>query len=99
MFPSTMPLSSIQMVVDYLRGVEPPASAAHLAHAAWEIVGYALGVTVGQPAVASSCAAPATDIELADALEAHSAMRGPDAGAIPWNLLVPILLKLLERWL
>lgn len=96
MFPSVLPLLSGQTLIDYLRGSRT-VTAAEAAFAAWEVAGYALGLTLGQPRVIGS--PPLTDSQLADAIEAHVARRGPAAGAAPWGLLLPLLLKLLERFL
>lgn len=100
MFPSVLPIPSAQALIDYLRG--KPVTLHDAAFAAYEVVGYALGQALGQPAVSGSASAPGaptSDAHCADCLEAHVARRGPDAGAIPWTLLLPVLLQIIQRFI
>ena len=67
------------------------------AHAAWQVAGYALS----QWDLGPISRGPATisDAEAADILEGKTVVSGSAASGIPWDLLLPVLLRLLERLL
>jgi hypothetical protein len=97
-YPETLPILSIQLILDAVRGKETVATD-RLCHAAWEVGGYALRMSVGQP-VAIYGVSPAGASSIVEALEQALAVRGPsdaDAG-VPWAFIAIELLRLLVEW-
>ena len=100
-YPASIPPESLGLIVDALRGKpDVPRSV----HAAWHVVGYGLGQLVPDPGVALAAGrvTPLTDAQAADYLAGVAAPEGAfaaPAAAIPWSLVVPVVLRLIERWL
>jgi hypothetical protein len=91
-YPPDLPTAELmQIVIDALRGKVPDPH--HAFHCAWHVAGYAASLLEGQPLVVGD--APAIDDE-----EAATLLEGGIShGGIPWSLLLPILLRLMERLL
>lgn len=96
-YPVDFPAAEVmQVVVNALRGIVPDAK--HAFHCAWHAAGYGASLWEGSPLVVRG---PATisDAEAADILEGKTVVSGSAASSIPWDLLLPVLIRLLERLL
>jgi hypothetical protein len=93
-FPTDVPISQVMGLVAYLRGT-PPVDLKTAAYDAWVVIGYAGGVTLGQPPMplTTHVMLTAPKVEQASALEALAA---PNAKFVlpPW--LLPLALKILQ---
>ena len=83
---------------DALRGTPQPIDKS--VHAVYVVTGFGLGVSPGQPAEAGVITM--SDQAVVSALE--SVLDGEEgnasaAAAIPWELLIPVLLEVAKRWL
>ena len=91
-YPNNLPPSILTMVVDALRGNAPDPKCA--SHAVWHCVGYGLGKWDDcNPLIGD--AKPYTEAEAASALE--NSFGSGDEANIPWPLIIPILIALIER--
>lgn len=96
-FPDEFPREEIAVVINKLRG--QPVPIAEASEAAWWVVGYGLGLGMPHDHLVGA-AQPMDDAALAAKLEEASLSQGvAGAAAIPWTILLPLLMKLLERWL
>lgn len=100
LFPDSMPTDQIRTVVNMLRGIEDGKTRRDQVESAWWVAGYGLSFIPDSHPVMHG-ATPYTNEQAADQLEVAAGMHGDavDAKAIPWALLVPIVLKLIERFL
>lgn len=87
-YPVEVPTKEcLDLVIKALRGqVDPKESA----HAAWVLVGYALSQWDKHPPVVG-------DVLMSHADVAHALGLAPSPEAIPWSIVLPILLDLLSR--
>lgn len=100
-FPSAFPMDAVQILIGHLRHTRV-VDAGTLATAGWNVLGYALGQTVGGGEVID---VPIM-FDLSDALElaagVHAAHAGSDTvpgQAIPWGPIAQVILSLLAKWL
>lgn len=103
-YPQSLPIESIKIVVSKLRGnAESTVKLADVTHAGWEVVGFGLSQTVGNPGAVvtnfgASGSATCTPEELADHLE--GCCKTPMKMSLPWSTIVVTLLQIiLEKWL
>lgn len=90
-YPSTVPTKEVfDLVIAALKGNPDPKESVH---AIWTVIGFGLSQWDVHPPVVG--AAP---LDAADAAALLSTANGA-AAAIPWNLLVPVLIELLARLL
>jgi hypothetical protein len=93
-YPTEFPRESLTMLLDAVRGKVPEMP--ELAHACWNVAGFALGKTLGGgPVIASSTI---TDEEVLSEALKHDAPAGVSEGLFPWGLVVSIALKLLSKY-
>jgi hypothetical protein len=93
-YPTEFPAEAIRHVIGFLRGADSTETVQHVVNDGYEILGYALGQLVGQPAMPVGSAGghkASTNKELADKLEAAIA---PNAAVDPKSIN-PFLLSLL----
>lgn len=84
------------VIIDKLRG--GTVSNPDAVNAVWNLTGFGLSQTLGGgPLVAGAMPVDGSDAALADYLEGNFVVSA--AGSIPWSLLLPILMKLIEKWL
>jgi hypothetical protein len=106
-YPADFPADAVPMVIDALRGNVPDPKEA--CHAAWAVAGFGLGKWDVHPPPVFKGAAPAMTREQA-AAELEKAARplagdtpGARAAAVPWGVILPVLLglaqELLKKWL
>lgn len=93
-FPTAMPVEEITLIIGYLKG-----SREHdvkcVAGSCWWVAGY--GLSFISPGEMRSLPA-AADSELQGYLESAIA-GGEGVRAVPWELIIPLLIKLAERLL
>lgn len=102
-YPTSFPQEALLTMLDKVRGREVETS--KLVHAAWVVVGYGLGQTLGADEKSPVWGeAPELDDEAAgDLIEAallsHDTEASPEAkGAIGWVILVKIAANLLLKY-
>lgn len=98
LFPTEFPSAQITILVGIIRDPSGHSKRDRL-EAAWWVAGYGLSIIPDEHPMTSTEAAPTTDEELATMLE--GAAEEGDAGmrALPWALLLPLILRLVERWM
>lgn len=103
-YPPSLPVDSIKLVVAKIRGVaDPSVGLADVIHAGWEVTGYALSQTVGNPGavVPASFGAESshecTSEELCRHLE--GCCQKTMQLSIPWSSIALTLIQLLAKWL
>lgn len=97
-FPKTVPVEEISIVVGYLKGGKEHDLRC-VAGSAWWIAGYGMSFLEGNEMHSLAEANAALDDSfLCCALEA-AASTDEGMRAIPWSLVLPLLLKLAERLL
>lgn len=98
-YPETLPILSVQLLLNAIRGKEEVATD-RLCNAAWEVVGYALRVSVGQPVAVYAVGSAGSASSIVDALEKAIVVRGPDDAdaGVPWAFIAIELLRLLVEW-
>jgi hypothetical protein len=92
-FPTEFPADAVRLVIEGLRGRLPDYREG--AKAAWNVAGFGLGQMLPGPAVFGG-------VELDDEqLEKGLVAEGDEdpAGAIPWSIIIPLVIRLIERWL
>lgn len=101
-YPSTFPQEALLVMLDKVRGREVETS--KLVHAAWNVVGYGLGQTMGgeeRPRVWGE-SPELSDEEAGNAIEAALAANdetNPEAkGAIGWVILAKIAANILLKF-
>jgi hypothetical protein len=96
-YPTELPREAFLMVLDKLRGREVETSA--LVHAGWNVLGFALGQTLGGGQLIGGGELTAEDeiATIESALE-YDPADGP-AQAFPWLLVAGIVLRLLRNLL
>lgn len=94
-YPPEFPTSDVlNLIIEAVKGHSLDYKEA--AHAAWHVAGFGLSQwDVHAPPVIGD--APVTDEQTVTMLENMKFAQG--AGAIPWNILLPILLDLVQRFL
>jgi len=113
-YPESFPLKNITTIIDLVRGGEIQTNLDKFAYNVWVVQGFAQKALLGMPSendvpvdVPSDgpgftlMSAPA-DVDDEAALQALEALvsDSPTAQAeIPWEIILPFLLKLLEQWL
>lgn len=95
-YPTEFPTDALPLVIDALRG--RAVDKKEVVHAVWHVAGYGLSKWDVHPPLIG--AAVLSDEAAADALQAAVLVQGGEAqAALPWNLLIPVLVALLQRWL
>ena len=96
-FPTEFPADAVRMVVEGLRGRLPEKREG--VKAAWNVAGFGLHLTFPGPQVFGGV--ELDDEQLAQELEKGLVAQGDEdpAGAIPWSLIIPLIIRLIERWL
>lgn len=98
LFPTEIPKDEAIVVINGLRGVSDGKSNRDRVEAAWWVAGFALSmIPDSHPPMQAPVAAK--DEEVAAHLETALAADDGSMKAIPWALLLPLVLKLIERWL
>jgi len=95
-YPTEFPREGLAMLLDAVRGKLPEAP--ELAHACWNVAGFALGKTLGGGPIVSSNHEVSDEDVLIDALN-HDAPEGVSEGLFPWALVLDIALRVLLRQL
>lgn len=97
-YPTTLPTDAVQVVIDKLRGKDVALSL--LAKASWNLQGFGMSQLVPGTQV-TVMATSWSETELADKLQvlAQPQGRSATAVAIPWEIVLPLLLDLVRRWL
>lgn len=99
-YPTSLPTDAVMIVVSKLRGNEVPLG--QLGQAAWNLQGFAMS-QLGGLNTSAAALDKWDECKLADTLE--SAAKSYSTGdysplfAIPWNVVLPVLLNLLQKWL
>lgn len=97
--PAEIPTAEItSLVIAALR--RETVDVKQAAHAAWQVAGFGINQwvkTPESPMVARG--GSLTDEEAANVLQSMHASQGGIATTIPWELLLPVLVRLLERLL
>ena len=103
-YPQSMPVDSIKLVINKIRNnSDPSVKLADVVHAGWEVSGYALSQTLGNPGatVASfgaSSSPECTPEEVANHL--GGCISNPVRMSISWGSVAIVVLKLLlEQWI
>jgi hypothetical protein len=102
-YPADFPPDALPMVIDALRGNVPDAKEA--CHAVWAVAGFGLGRWDVHPPLMGVTPLPAMDREeAAVALERLARplageTPGARAAAVPWGVLLPILMQLMQELL
>lgn len=96
LFPVEFPKDQIAVVVNAIRG-EGSYTKRDILEAGWYVAGYGLSMIPDSHPVEGVAAI--SDDQAAAYLETSSGEGGPGVKAIPWELILPVLLKLLDRWL
>lgn len=100
-YPTDLTPSVLMTVANALRGNLPDAQEAF--HASWHIVGYFGGKWDVHPPLIGDAAnvKQLTDAEAAAWLERAAIVQGSygDDGSIPWALIIPLVMALIERLL
>lgn len=94
------------VVVAAIRGGSD-VSVDEVVSAGYTLVGYGLSIYPGQPAHTESLQGEMTAEQAADALESAfeekhggaESLAGSLVGALPWSVIVPILLDFIKEWL
>lgn len=96
-YPTALPTDAIMaVVIDALRGRVPEKFFA--IHCVWQVSGYVAAKIETQPVIARGAAHHMSVEEACSALESLRAKEGvAQTITIPWNLLLPILLKLIQQ--
>lgn len=97
-YPTALPTDAVAVLINKLRGQD--VSLADLLLAEWNLQGFAFSFVSDTPSGAAALSFP-DDAALATYLEDNcvnlSVASAP--AAIPWEILVPILLDLVRKWL
>ena len=103
-YPSTLPQEALMMMLDKFRGKE--VNTPDLVNAAWNVVGYALGQSVGGgQMVAGDVPEDASDADvIASVLKQYGSLdNGPEKTVtftfIPWIVVAKIAVKLIVKLL
>lgn len=103
-YPSSIPVQSVKIVVDKLRGrSDESVKLADVVHAGWEVSGFALKNTIGDPGATvasfgSNGAQCCDNDELAKHLE--GILSDTPTYSLPWSVVAMTLIKImLEQWL
>lgn len=95
-YPDVFPSEEVRLLLPVLRGQSP--TAAVTSHCCWTVVGYGLHQFENSP-IAMDVRSLVSPNLAADYLEAAVDPTKPHpAVAIPWNILLPVLLELLRNW-
>jgi hypothetical protein len=96
LFPTELPKDEALVIINGIRGIDDGRSNRDRVEAAWWIAGYALSMIPDtHPPMGAS---QLSDEDVAAHLET-AVNAGPGMQAIPWSLILPLLLKLIERWM
>jgi hypothetical protein len=96
LFPTELPKDEAIVVINGIRGIADGKSNRDRVEAAWWVAGYALSmIPDNHPPMQAS---KVSEEDVANHLEAAMQDDG-SMKAIPWALLLPLVLKLIERWL
>ena len=97
-YPTEIPREALSLVLDKLRGREVETSA--LVHAGWNVLGFALGQTIGGGQLIGGGGELTIEAEIAT-IESALAYDPADglAQAFPWLLVAGIVLRLLRNLL
>jgi hypothetical protein len=96
LFPTEIPKDEAVVIINGIRGIDDGKSNRDRVEAAWWVAGYALSMIPDNHPPMSVL--EMTNAEVAEHLEA-AVNAGPGMQAIPWTLILPLLLKLIDRWL
>ena len=93
-YPADFPVEALGLVLAKVKG--QAVDTAKLANAGWNVLGFALGKSLGGPV---SQPGPDDQGELSDEAILEAAIHSPEEGAlggvVPWALVVQIVLKIL----
>ena len=96
-YPVDFPRQELVNLANYLRGNQPVVDIACALECSWWVMGYGLSFIPHDhpPMMAGMTAAAAADI-----LASAAAYHGDDAAtAVPWSIIIPIIVDLIRRWL
>jgi hypothetical protein len=96
LFPTEFPKDQIAVVVAVIRG-QGDYSKRDMLEAVWWVAGYGASLVPDNHPVEG--VASISDEAAAAYLESSANTEGPGMTAIPWELILPILLKLIQRFL
>lgn len=97
LFPDSFPSEQAMIVVNGIRGIDDGKSNRDRVEAAWWTVGFGLSmIPDSHPPMTASAA---SEEEVAEQLEAAASADEGGMRAFPWALMLPLLLKLIERWM
>jgi hypothetical protein len=104
-YPDSFPIESIKAVIDAVKDGSAEGDVKVLAYHAWVVQGYAQKALVGEASSSDEItllSAEDVDANQADALDALEAAVSDEPQAqvtLPWNIILPFLLNLIQKWL
>jgi hypothetical protein len=91
-YPAEFPTKALGLVLAKVKGQS--VETAELVHAGWNVLGFALGKSLGGP-ISQADPGQMTDEEILEAALNSGAEEGALGGVIPWAIVAKIVLKIL----
>ena len=95
-YPAEFPAKALGLVLAKVKG--QAVETAELAHAGWNVLGYALGKSLGGP-ISQADPGQMTDEEILEAALNSQEEEGAKSGIIPWAIVAQVVMKILVNYL
>ena len=99
-YPNDFPIDDIRKIVGFVKDGTIQNNIKDAAYSIWVVQGYAQRALIGQPNIISTNPDfSLQSVDVASILESLASDRPTAQMAIPWEIILPYLLQLLQTWL